>query len=207
MDLAAVGLGGAEVFGDIFEAGFEAVAGLEDDFARVVEDRLGGAVVLVEDDDYRFAVFFVEGEDVVEVGPLEFVDGLVVIADGEDVGATFVDAAVEDLVEEAELHGGGVLEFVDEEVLVFFLEVEAEGGIFLEGLKGLEEHVGVVEKATLLELFLIFGVDFLEGEEFGDALLVGEDGATLVVFFSVVVFPSGEWFSVRFTAGVGFLDG
>ncbi len=47
-------------------------------------------------------------------------------------------------------------------------------------------------------------VDFLEGKEFVDFVLVGEDGFFIVVFFGVVVFPSGERFGVWFAAGVGF---
>ena len=135
LDLGVLGrAGGGEDFGDAFEAVFEAVLGLDDDFAHEVEDGLVAAVVLVEDDDGGVAVFLMEGEDVFDVGALEFEDGLVVVADGEDVWAAFVDFGVEDGVEEFELDAGGVLEFVDEEVLVFFLEVVAQFGVLFGGV-------------------------------------------------------------------------
>ena len=50
-----------------------------------VQDRLRGAVVLLQPDDLRALVLLLEREDIFDRRTAEFVDGLVVVADNADV--------------------------------------------------------------------------------------------------------------------------
>ena len=58
---------------------------LLDDGVGRVQDVLGGAVVLLQPDDPGALVLLLEGEDILDGGAAEAVDGLVVVAHHADV--------------------------------------------------------------------------------------------------------------------------
>ena len=78
-----------------------------------VEDRGGRAVVLLELDDPHIRPTPLEGIDVADFGATKTVDGLVVVTDDADKGM-----GTDQLLQEGELAGVGVLVLVDQDHLV-----------------------------------------------------------------------------------------
>src|SRR5438876_5072355 len=122
---------GAEGF--LREVGADRV--LRDDLRGDAENIRRGAIVLREGNAERRGIFarlparktLEEKLKAAEGGAAETVDGLVVIADGENV----LTIAGEEF-EETELRDVGVLEFVDQNVAEFVLQRRSNGRIFFE---------------------------------------------------------------------------
>ncbi len=119
-----------------------------------LEDHLGGAIVLLEEDDFGVGVELLKFQDVVEVGAAPAVDGLVGVAGGADVFVVHGEHVGED-----ELGVVGVLIFVDEDVLETILELFADGLVVAEEDGHLEEEVVEIEGFVLGEDLLVAGVD------------------------------------------------
>ena len=112
---------------------------------RAVEDGLGGAVVLLQEDDGRLRVVALEVEDVADVGGAPGVDRLVGVADDADVGV----GRRRQQPREHVLGDVGVLELVDQDVLVAVAVALRTSGAVAQQLDRLHEDVVEVEGAVL----------------------------------------------------------
>ncbi len=121
-----------------------ALAVLRDHRVGRVEDDAGRAVVLLELDHRRVGVIAVEAEEVFRLGAAPAVDRLVVIPDDAQVAAHACQVPHQGV-----LHAVGVLELVDEDVLVTVGEPRADLGILAQR-HDLEQEV--VEIAGVLAL-------------------------------------------------------
>ncbi len=106
-----------------------------------LENHLGGAVVLLQQDDLGVGIVLLEAEDIAQVGGAPGIYRLVGVADDAHV-AVFARQLLDQLV----LHEVGVLELVDHDVQVARLVALPGLGAFLEKLDGLEEQVVEVER-------------------------------------------------------------
>ena len=124
---------------------------IKGDYAvRGVEDGLGRAIVLVEDDYPGVREVVLEVEDVADVRAAPGVDRLVGVADDTDIAVTRGPLLGEDVLGDVR-----VLELVDMDVQI------AVGVLFeailalVEQLHGLEQDVVEVERLVLLEQVLV----------------------------------------------------
>ncbi len=106
-------------------------------------------------------ICFLEALDVAKVGAAPFVNGLVAVAHGEDVVVGGGEA-----LDEGVLGGVGVLEFVNEDMLVFFLVGLQDVGTFVEEEDGVHHQVVEVHGVVGLEGELVLLVD--AAGDFGD---------------------------------------
>ena len=116
-----------------------------DDPRGAIEDRLGGAVVLLQAHDGRLRVVALEVEDVADVGGAPGVDRLVGVADDADVGV----GRRRQQAGEHVLGDVGVLELVDQDVLVALAVALAHLRVVAQQLDRLHEDVVEVEGAVL----------------------------------------------------------
>ena len=132
---------------------------------------------------------------------MEFIDGLVVVADCHNTGVFVVGEKFDDF----ELGGVGILKFVEQDELVAFGKGEAETGVGFEGLDGFFNHVVEVEETVVSEVLVVDGHDVGERGEFfvGDAVF--EAVGVFLGFFEIVIFPCRE--RSDFLEGVGFVEG
>ena len=137
-----------------------------DDRHGGIQDGLGGAVVLLQQDHLGIGVIFLEAQQVAVIGAAPGVDGLVGVADHEDV-------AVEGghMLEQLVLRQVGILELIHQHVL------EAPGVPFTHGLVRLEEHGDPEEQVVEIhavvgqQQLLVAAVDTLD-----HLVAVGLDG-------------------------------
>ena len=139
-----------------------------DDGVGGVEDRLAGAVVLVEHDQAGVGEGPLELEQVAHLGPPEAVDALVGVADDADVATRLAE-----LDHELVLGDVGVLVLVDEDLLEAVLVVLEHVGMLAEHAHGADEEVVEVHRVRGHEAPLVLGVGL------GDAALVDGPGARL----------------------------
>ena len=85
-------------------------------------------------------------------GALKTHDGLIIIADGHDIGRT---NAVAEQLDDAHLGTIGVLEFVDLNVAIGVLEDLAQCVVVLDGVNKVADHVVVIVEMMLVELALV----------------------------------------------------
>ena len=128
-----------------------------DEAVREVEDRLRGAVVLLQPDGLHATVVLLEAQDVLHVGAAPSVDRLVVVAHHAKI-LVILRQQVDDL----ELSVVGVLILVDH-------DVSELAGVFLPHLfvpveqkRGLQEQVVEVERVVFQEVVRVCLVDFVE---------------------------------------------
>ena len=98
-----------------------------DDGHGRVQDVLGGAVVLFEQDGARLGEILQEALDVAIIGATPAVDGLIGVAHREQIAMGQGQAA-----HQAVLRGIRVLKLVDQNVLEVFLVARQELGMFVE---------------------------------------------------------------------------
>ncbi len=106
-DFCAIAFVGPELFAAAAEIVF-------DDRVRRAKNRVGGAIILLELDDFDFGKMFFHVEQVGNFRAAPAVNALVVIADDAEI-AMFL----REQVDEFELRGVGVLVFVDHDVAIF----------------------------------------------------------------------------------------
>ena len=70
------------------------------------------------------------------LGTLERVDGLVVVAHGEDVWLSFLAGVVREQFYQLELGGVGVLKLIEKDELVLFVQGEPQGIVLFEHVYG-----------------------------------------------------------------------
>ena len=117
-----------------------------DDGIGRVEDGLGRAVVLLEPDDLGFWVLLLEAQNILDSGPPEAVDGLVVVAHHADVLILLgqqLDQHILGVV--------GVLILVHHDVAEFVLVVVQHVGVLLEEGHGVDDDVVEVHGVGFLE--------------------------------------------------------
>ena len=125
-----------------------------DDLLGGLEDRLGGAIVLLEGDELGVVEVLLEAEDVADVGVAPRVDRLVGVTDDAEV-AVFTRQLLGDLV----LGDVGVLELVDHDVDVPVAVALGNVGVLAQERMGLEDEVVEVEGRGLREEVFIPLVD------------------------------------------------
>ena len=86
---------GGELFGQIRDGVFQAVATLSDDAAGGGEDFLCRTIVVGQDDDGWVMIVLTEALDIADIGALEAEYGLVVVADCHDVWFRLVASQIE----------------------------------------------------------------------------------------------------------------
>ena len=121
---------------------------------RRVNNRLGRAVVLVEDHDAGVGKVMLEGKDVGDVRGAPAVDGLVRVAHDTDVAVPGSKLLPEEI-----LGYVGVLEFVDVYVFVAIGVLLDDVIALLEEVDRLHEDVIEVQRAVLLQDVLVARVD------------------------------------------------
>jgi hypothetical protein len=110
-----------------------------------LNDLTRRTVVGIEDDELGISVEVMEYPYIASIGSLELVDGLIIIPDGEYVGAPTIDR--EDRVHESHLCLVGILELIDEDELVLFCEIGLYHGISLYQLDGSQYHIREVHES------------------------------------------------------------
>jgi hypothetical protein len=137
-----------------------------------VQNDLGRAVVLLQQNHGRVWVRILEALDVAEVGAAPFVDRLVGVADGEDVAVR-----PRQPLQQRVLGGVGVLKFVHQHVLVALLVFLQHVGPFVEEQNGVHEQIVEVHGVVGLQRYLIAFVDAAGyfGDVVGGAVNVGGD--------------------------------
>lgn len=138
----------------------EAVGDFFGDMTREIKNRGGATVIFGEGDDVG-VIMLAEGFEIGRGGALKFKNGLIVVADGHDLGAFVVGEEFD----EFKLGGIGVLEFVEEDELKAFGEGEAETGVGFEGGDGFFNHVSEVEEVVVGEVGEVGLVNLGEGAE------------------------------------------
>ena len=125
-----------------------------DDRVGRLQDVFGGAVVLLQPDHPRPLVLGLEGEDVLDGGPPEAVDGLVVVAHHADVLVPPRQGGGQQILEVV-----GVLVLVNEYIAEFFLVILPNVIKILEQADGVQDDVVEIQGVGLPEAALILGVD------------------------------------------------
>ena len=105
-----------------------------------VEDASGRAIAELEVDTACFGEVLVEAEDVLQLGAPPAVDGLVGVADGEHVVASFGELAQQDVLRQVR-----VLVLVDQDVREPFRPAVADIGHVVQQPDGGQEHIVEVE--------------------------------------------------------------
>ena len=131
-----------------------------DDGVGGVEDRLGGAVVLLQHDDRGVGEGLLETQQVAEVGAPEAVDGLVGVAHHHDVAVLLGQGA-----DEFPLGDVGVLELVDEDVGEAGPPLRRHVGMAAEEVDRRGQQVVEVEGRGVRQALLVLG------EDLGDLLV------------------------------------
>src|SRR3990170_2509716 len=141
-----------------------------DDAVGGIQDRLGGAVVLIQDDHRGVREIVLEVEDVADVGGAPGIDRLVGVADDADVAVTARPLLRQDVLRDVR-----VLELIDVDVLVALGVLLQHLLALLEQLHRLVEDIVEVEGGVLLQ-------DVLVAEEYARGHLlevVGDEGGEL----------------------------
>ena len=124
-----------------------------------------------------------EGHDVFEAGALESVDGLVVVSDDKEVG---VFKKIAEEPKDFVLSGVGVLVFVDEDKLKFFLKIEFEFFVVFYLIDDLSDEVVKIVESLFLHFF------FVGFPNFGELLHLGY----FLFYFFLEAFFHFAFFSV-----------
>ena len=117
-----------------------------------VEDASGRAVAELEVDTAGLREVLVEAEDVLQLGALPAVDGLVGVADGEDVVAFFGELAQQDVLRQVR-----ILVLVDQDVREPFRSAFADVGHIVQQPDGGQEHIVEVEGVAGVQRALVHG--------------------------------------------------
>ena len=123
-----------------------------------VEDRLGGAVVLVEHHDRRLGERLLEAHQVAVVGAAEAEDRLVLVADRHQVAVPLRQHA-----DDLPLGGVRVLELVDEDVVEAAPPAVQDVGVLAEQLHRQRQQVVEVDRGGLEQTALVLRVDVGQG--------------------------------------------
>jgi hypothetical protein len=166
-----------------------APAVVRDDRVGRVEDRLRGAVVLLQPDHGRVREVVLEVEDVADVGPAEAVDRLVRIAHHEQVAVRLAGQQLQQAV----LRVVRVLVLVDEDVAEGRAVAGADLGEELQHVHRAAEQVVEVHRVRAVQALLVEVVDVGDGllEVGADELAVGGGVAQLVLGVGDLVVQRG----------------
>ncbi|GAB3997915.1 hypothetical protein GCM10029992_22250 [Glycomyces albus] len=128
-----------------------------DDVVGRVEDVLGGAVVLLQQDGLGLGVVALELDDIADGGAAEGVDGLVGVADHAELGGLV--AGADQLADERVLGVVGVLVLVDHDVAEAHPVRGGDLGEVAEQADGGADDVVEVDRAGQAEPLVVLGVD------------------------------------------------
>ncbi len=133
---------------------FKRMGVVGDQYVGTAQDAAGGAVVLLEHDDFQGGIVLLEQHQVFWAGTTPGVDRLVIIADhGELV------AHADQHLHQQVLAGVGVLVFVHQQVAHAVLPAFEHIGVLLEQLDRQQDQVVEVHRVERLERALVVGVD------------------------------------------------
>ena len=128
-----------QTYGVIFDAG-----------ERDVDDGVGGAKIVVEDNGMDIRISLLKILDVLDAAAAPLENGLIVIADNADVGAEVVK-----LPDDLFLDGIDVLIFINNEIADITLDFSAKVGILLHGLQGARHDHGEIKITMFGEVGLV----------------------------------------------------
>mgnify|MGYP007060499287 CR=1 FL=1 len=144
-----------------------------DDGVGRVQDVAGGAVVLLQSDGAAAGVLLLEGEDVLDGGPPEAVDGLVVVSHHAEVLIAPRQGGGQ-----AVLQIVGVLILVNEDIAELLLVVAAHLLKAQQQAHGVEDDVVKVQGAGFPQPPLVLHINF---GDLGEAVVTGLLALPLVV--------------------------
>ena len=119
-----------------------------------LDDVFGGAVVLLETNDFRVAVVALEIEDVADVGTPPRIDRLVFITDGDDVTVAVAEQAHQFI-----LAAIGVLIFIHHHICVAAVVKLAQGGVVTQQADALEQQIVEINGIGLAQTSFVLFVD------------------------------------------------
>ncbi len=96
----------------------------------MIEYARDAAVVLCQRDNGRVSIMIAEFMNIVDIGALETINRLVVVAHCHHVWLFTAG----DIEQQAELRQVGILEFIDQHIMVLFLQVRPEIGARFDGV-------------------------------------------------------------------------
>ncbi len=114
----------------------------------------GGAVILLQPDNLHTGKILLELQDVADIGAAPGIDRLVVIPHHAQVAALSGQQA-----DQMILHRVGVLVFIHQNPLETLPVITADFREAGQQAHGLDHHIAEIESVTLLQPFLISGVD------------------------------------------------
>ncbi len=125
-----------------------------DDRAGGVEHSLGGAIVLLQQVLLRHREILLEAQHIAVVGPTPAIDGLVLVADHEDIQVVRGQQ-----LDEAVLGDVGILELVDQDVLEAPGVLFADGVVLVQQLDHPQQQVVEVDGVALAQKLVVALVD------------------------------------------------
>ena len=125
-----------------------------DDAVGGVQNVGGGTVVLLQTDGFGAGVELFKVEDVLDGGPAEAVDALVIVAHHADVALRAGEQA-----DQPELRHAGVLILVHQQIAVLVLVELPHVRVVGQQLNGLVDQIVKVKGTGLFQLFFVGGVD------------------------------------------------
>ena len=126
-----------------------------------------------------------EAEDVLQFGAPPAVDGLVGVADGEDVVASFDELAQQDVLRQVR-----VLVLVDQDVREPFRPAFADVGHVVQQPDGGQEHIVEVEGIAGVQRALVHGGDAALELRVLAVAVVARVGHACIVFFRTLIWCS-----------------
>jgi hypothetical protein len=118
------------------------------------QDVAGGAIVLLQPDGARRRIIGLERLDVLDLGPAPAVDGLIVVADGEQMVV-----ATREQTQPGVLDGIGVLELIDQDMREASLVVMQDVRPIAQYLQRAQQQIGEVERAATDPRGFVFAID------------------------------------------------
>ena len=141
-----------------------------------VNDSRRGSIVRTQNNVARL-VAISELVDALDGCTLKTHDGLVIIADGHNVGLL---QTLAQKLDDAHLSAIGVLEFVDLDVSVTVLQGLTEGRVFFDGVHEIEDHIVVIVQPLFIEHRLVLSSNLTRRRQLLALLAHLEEAAILV---------------------------
>ncbi|OPZ06053.1 MAG: hypothetical protein BWZ08_02360 [candidate division BRC1 bacterium ADurb.BinA292] len=132
----------------------QALRVVRDDRAGRLQDRLRGAVILLQPDDLRARKAVGKLQQILNLRAAPGIDALVFVADHADVAVTFGEQP-----HQLELNGVGVLVLVDEDVAPALLVMPQHVEMRLKDVDDVQQQVVEVDRVVGQQPLLIAGVD------------------------------------------------
>ena len=133
-------------------------------------------------------------DDITDFCTLKTINRLVVVTDDQHIRAAFVDRVISEELYDAQLRQVGILELVDHDVLIRFLQVVAQLRLVFNRLHDADDHVVKVVQPGCLHGARVLFVDFTDTGQLGGLGASFALKITELVLFEPAVAPRGDWF-------------